>query len=322
MTTDFPVEVDALTKTYRVGFWMNRQVQAVRGVTLRVPRGQIFGLLGPNGAGKSTTIKVLLNLVKPSSGAARVLGAQPGDAQARRRIGFVPENPAPYEYLTGKEFLALSGRLAGLSGRDLDTRVQKVLDDVEMRDAALLQIRRYSKGMVQRITLAQALIADPELLVLDEPTSGLDPIGRRQIRELILEQRRRGVTVLFCTHIIPDVEAICDRLAVIVDGRCVREGSVAELTQASAGDNQVELTIDGLELQQLQAMGVDFISSTQLQGRTLVRVSEVDSQRLLRAVVEIGGRVTSLRAVRFGIEELFMSAVKEGGRRVGSQVTS
>jgi len=230
--TDVVVKVSALSKTYRLGFWLSRKVPALRGLDLEIGAGQIYGLVGPNGAGKSTTIKILLNLVKASSGEATVFGKQPSDAATRALIGFVPENPAPYEYLTGREFLGLSGALAGLSGAELDARIKEVLGAVEMTKAASLQIRRYSKGMVQRITLAQAIIARPKLLILDEPTSGLDPLGRRQIRDLILQQRSAGTTVLFCSHIISDVEFLCDRVAVLVKGKRVHEGPIRELLKA------------------------------------------------------------------------------------------
>src|ERR1700687_1187963 len=229
-----PIEVRGLSKTYRLGFWMSRKVQALKSLDLTVNAGQVYGLLGPNGAGKSTTIKVLMNLVKASSGQARLFGLPPDFKEARRHVGFVPENPAPYEYLTGKEFLKLSGQLSGLSGQTLDKRVKEVLSVVGMERAAGLTLRRHSKGMIQRIALAQAIIHKPKLLILDEPTSGLDPVGRRQMRDLILSEREQGTTVLFCTHIIPDVETLCDRVAVLVGGNRVREGSVKELWSSDA----------------------------------------------------------------------------------------
>mgnify|MGYP002717814247 CR=1 FL=1 len=186
MDSPSPIEIRNLSKTYRLGFFMNRQVRALQSLDLSLMPGQVYGLLGPNGAGKSTTIKILLNLVQPSEGEARLFGLPPAEREARRRVGYVPENPAPYEYLTGREFVTLSGRLTGMSGKELDDRVNEVLGMVQMTRAANLQIRRYSKGMVQRVALAQALVSKPDLLILDEPTSGLDPVGRRQIRDLIL----------------------------------------------------------------------------------------------------------------------------------------
>ena len=320
MDSPSPIEIRNLSKTYRLGFFMNRQVRALQSLDLSLLPGQVYGLLGPNGAGKSTTIKILLNLVQPSGGEARLFGLPPAEREARRRVGYVPENPAPYEYLTGREFVTLSGRLTGMSGKELDDRVSEVLGMVQMTRAAHLQIRRYSKGMVQRVALAQALVSRPELLILDEPTSGLDPVGRRQIRDLILEERHRGTTVLFCTHIIPDVEALCDRVAVLVGGRRVREGSVAELVSSQA--THVELTVEGLPLEQLQALEIPLELARQLENRVLLHVREADAQPLLKRVLEQGGRVTQLQPARFSLEELFLQALEEARQGpVGGEIS-
>jgi ABC-2 type transport system ATP-binding protein len=320
MDSPAPIEIRNLSKTYRLGFFMNKQVRALQSLDLALMPGQVYGLLGPNGAGKSTTIKILLNLVQPTSGEARLFGRSPSDREARRRVGYVPENPAPYEYLTGREFVTLSGRLAGMSGKELDDRVTEVLGMVQMTRAAGLQIRRYSKGMVQRVALAQALVSKPELLILDEPTSGLDPVGRRQIRDLILEERHRGTTVLFCTHIIPDVEALCDRVAVLVGGRRVREGSVAELVSSQA--THMEMTVEGLPLERIQAMGFELEQARKLENRVLLRSRDADSQRLLKQVLEQGGRVTQLQPARFSLEELFLRALEEARQGpVGGEIS-
>jgi ABC-2 type transport system ATP-binding protein len=280
----------------------------------------VYGLLGPNGAGKSTTIKILMNLVRASTGEARLFGLPPEHKEARRRVGYVPENPSPYEYLTGREFVTLSGRLSGMSGKELDDRVSEVLGMVQMERAASLQIRRYSKGMVQRVALAQALVTRPSLLILDEPTSGLDPVGRRQIRDLILEERQRGTTILFCTHIIPDVESLCERVAVLVGGRRVREGSVAELL--SAETTQVELTVEGVTVEGVQALGVPLESSQALDSRVLLRVRESDSQPLLKKLLETGARVTKLQPARFSLEDLFLRALEEARQGpVGGEIS-
>jgi len=309
MPSEIPIEVENLAKTYRLGFFLNKEVRALQELALRVEPGQIYGLLGPNGAGKSTTIKILMNLVRPSGGSARVFGQPPESHEARRRVGFLPENPAPYEYLSGREFVTLAGQLCGLSGKELDDRVKQVLGDVGMEKAANLHIRRYSKGMVQRIALAQAIVHRPQLLILDEPTSGLDPVGRRQTRELILAERERGTTILFCTHIISDVEAVCERVAVLVGGRRVREGSVRELltTQAPV----VEVAIEGLSLPQVRGFGHDLTFAQELEKRVLVRLSAEASQVLLRQVLESGGRVTQLQPTRYSLEDLFLDALKE-----------
>ncbi|HXN41825.1 MAG TPA: ABC transporter ATP-binding protein [Myxococcaceae bacterium] len=318
MNTHLPIETRQLSKTYRLGFWLHKKVDALQGLDLRIEPGQVYGLLGPNGAGKSTAIKILIDLVRPTSGEARLFGLPPGDDQARRAVGFLPENPAPYEYLTGKEFLGLAGRLAGLSGEDLDRRVAEVLGITDMDRAANLQIRRYSKGMIQRIALGQALIHRPKLLILDEPTSGLDPVGRRDMRDLILAERERGTTVLFCTHIIPDVEALCDRVAVLVAGKRIREGSVQELVTAQVP--VVELILEGISPDALQRLGVPLQSSHALGERQLVRTSDSDSQVLMRKVLDQGGRVAQMQPARFSLEDLFLKALEEAKQAaVGGQ---
>jgi ABC-2 type transport system ATP-binding protein len=287
-------------------------------LSLRIESGQVYGLLGPNGAGKSTTIKILMDLVRASHGHARIFGFSPSDQAARKLVGFLPENPAPYEYLTGNEFLGLAGRLAGLSGQELDLRVREVLGLTQMERAANLQIRRYSKGMIQRISLAQAIIHRPRLLILDEPTSGLDPIGRRDMRDLILSERDRGTTVLFCTHIIPDVEALCDRVAVLVAGRLVREGSVQELVSGQVP--VVELILEGISGESLQALGVPLQSTQALGTRQLVRAGDTESQVLIRKVLDQGGRVTQVQPARFSLEDLFLKTIEEAKQTaVGGQ---
>src|SRR5215475_15263661 len=274
MNPSLPIETQQLTKTYRLGFWLHRKVRALQDLTLRIEPGQVYGLLGPNGAGKSTTIKILMDLVRATSGRARIFGLSPTDQAARKLVGFLPENPAPYEYLTGREFLSLAGRMAGLGGRELDLRIDEVLGMTQMTRAASLQIRRYSKGMIQRISLAQAILHRPRLLILDEPTSGLDPIGRRDMRDLILSERDRGTTVLFCTHIIPDVEALCDRVAVLVGGRAVRRGSTQELLSAEVP--RWELAVEGLGEQQVRALAAASVQVDLIAGRAVARGPDAD----------------------------------------------
>ena len=310
MNLELPVEINQLSKTYQLGFLRNKRVKALQTLDLMIEAGQVYGLLGPNGAGKSTTIKILMNLVRASSGSARLFGLSPDDEAARRQVGFLPENPAPYEYLTGREFVELAGRLGGLSGRTLKSRVSEVLASVDMERAGDLQIRRYSKGMNQRIGLAQAVVNRPKLLILDEPTSGLDPVGRRQTRDLILAERERGTTILFCTHIISDVEALCDRVVVLVGGRRVREGSVRELLTSQA--SVVELTVENVVEEQVRGWGAE-IHQAQVLGerRLLLRAPETSVQVLIRGVLDAGGRVTQLQPSQFSLEELFLEALKE-----------
>lgn len=310
MTTAAPIRTAGLSKVYRLGFFMNRRVQALEHLDLEVEPGQVYGLLGPNGAGKSTTIKILMNLVQATSGEASLFGTAPTDRAVRRRIGFLPENPAPYEYLTGREFVTLAGRLASMTRHELEGRVRTVLSEVGMERAADLQIRRYSKGMIQRVALAQALVHRPELLILDEPTSGLDPVGRRQMRDLILAERQRGTTVLFCTHIIPDVEAVCDRVAVLVKGRRVREGSVQELLMT--GVPLVELQVEGVSREALQTLlGTAEARIETVGGRLMVSVGDETAQGLMRNVLAAGGRVVRVQPARFSLEDLFLQALSD-----------
>lgn len=303
------IETRGLSKTYRVGFWLAKKVQALQGLDLTVRSGQIYGLLGPNGAGKSTTIKILMNLVQASTGEAFLFGKRPNEREARLLVGFLPENPVPYEYLTGEEFVRLAGRLGGLSGVELDRRTDEMLSRVGMSRHKKLQIRRYSKGMVQRIGLAQAIINRPKLLILDEPTSGLDPVGRREMRDLILEERARGTTVLFCTHIIPDVEALCDRVAVLTNGKLSREGSVQELLTGQVPS--IEITVENLSSASIQAMGVDLENLQTLGDRLLLKVSDQNAHALLKAVLDAQGRVVRVTPGRFSLEDLFMEALSE-----------
>jgi len=314
-----PVELHALSKTYRLGFFLSRQVRALENLDMVIEAGQVYGLLGPNGAGKSTTIKIVMNLVQPTDGTALLFGRAPTDTAARRQVGFVPENPAPYEYLTGREFVELAAHLGGVPRGEVRARTLEVLESVSMARAADLQIRRYSKGMIQRVALAQAVVHRPPLLILDEPTSGLDPVGRRMVRDFILEERKRGTTVLFCTHIIPDVEALCDRVAVLVNGRRVREGRVADLLTGATP--QVEMVIEGLSERQLRELGRTLDEVQALEARLRVRCSDAEAQQLLGQVLRAGGRVSSLEPARFTLEDLFLEALSEARQgAVGGEI--
>jgi len=307
--TATPIELHGLSKTYRLGFLMNRKVRALDGLDMVIQPGQVYGLLGPNGAGKSTTIKIVMNLVQATSGTAQLFGRAPRDTEVRRKVGFVPENPAPYEYLTGREFVHLAADLGGVPQSEVRSRTAEVLESVGMARAADLQIRRYSKGMIQRIALAQAVVHRPALLILDEPTSGLDPVGRRMVRDFILAERKRGTTVLFCTHIIPDVETLCDRVAVLVNGQRVREGGVAELLSAS--NPQMEIILDGLSEERLRSLGRTLDEVQTLDTRLLVRCKDAEAQQLVAQVLQAGGRVLTLQPARFTLEDLFLQALGE-----------
>jgi len=313
------IRTEQLSKSYLVGNLKRRRVLALQGLDLTVEPGQVYGLLGPNGAGKSTTIKILLNIVRATSGGATVFGKSPADTEGRRQVGFLPENPAPYEYLTGQEFVRLAGQLMGLGGAELARRTGAVIERVGMEHAKDLQIRRYSKGMIQRISLAQALVTQPRLLVLDEPTSGLDVLGRQLIRDIIAEQRGHGTTVLFCSHIIPDVEALCDRVAVLIGGKLIREGSVVELLKND--EATLEATVEDLTPEVLEQLKPKLRSVEVLERRHVIRFDQAVDREVVAALVAAGGRLTGLQRTRFSLEELFIKAIKESGQNVGSMIS-
>ena len=218
-----------LTKDYAVGFWRPRPYRALDQLTLDVARGEVFGFLGPNGAGKTTTLKLLMRLVFPTAGRAEILGKPAGDIDVRRRIGYLPEHPYFYDYLTAEELLSYFAGLFGMSGAERTRRVTRLLDEVGLGAERRLQLRRFSKGMLQRVGIAQALLNEPELVIFDEPMSGLDPLGRRDVRALILRLRDQGCTVFFSSHVLSDAEALCSRVAIMAKGRLVTSGRLTDM---------------------------------------------------------------------------------------------
>jgi ABC-2 type transport system ATP-binding protein len=218
-----------LTKEYAVGFWRKRPYVALDRLTLAVEPGEVFGFLGPNGAGKTTTLKLLMRLVFPTSGRAEILGKPVGDLGVRRRIGYLPEHPYFYDYLTAEELLSYFAGLFGYSGAERQRRVASLLDEVGIGAERRMQLRKFSKGMLQRVGIAQALVNDPELVIFDEPMSGLDPLGRREVRSLILRLRDRGCTVFFSSHVLSDAEALCSRVAILAKGRLVTAGRLTDM---------------------------------------------------------------------------------------------
>jgi ABC-2 type transport system ATP-binding protein len=223
-----PVQIEHLTKVFKIPMRRERVV-AVRDLSIKVEPGEVYGLLGPNGSGKSTTLKVLLGLVTPTRGQTKVFGEDSALVKSRRDVGFLPENPYFYKFLSGAETVRFFGKLSGLGGSALEKRVDELLDLVGLTEAAGRRVGSYSKGMLQRIGLAQALVQDPGLLVLDEPTAGVDPVGSREIRDLILSLKARGKTILLCSHLLSQVQEICDRVGILARGQLVREGRVEDL---------------------------------------------------------------------------------------------
>jgi ABC-2 type transport system ATP-binding protein len=241
--SDVLIRVERLRKVFRQGFWM-RRVEAVRDVSFEVRAGHIYGFLGPNGAGKTTTIKMLTGLIAPTSGQATIFGDPIPSPRAMRRVGFLPENPYVYPYLTPREFVEMCGRLSGLRMRRAREQTERVLEQVGISYAADRQVRRLSKGMLQRTGLAAALVSDPELLILDEPMSGLDPVGRKEVRDVILKERAGGRTIFFSTHILSDVEMMCDHVTILRQGSVVVTGEIRALLRKDV--QRIEVTVSGL----------------------------------------------------------------------------
>jgi ABC-2 type transport system ATP-binding protein len=304
-----PLRVAGLSKEFRLGI-RGRRILVIDRLDLEVEQGEIFGFLGPNGAGKTTTIKLLVGLLRPTAGQAWILGRPIEDVNVKRDIGFLPEAPYFYEYLTGEEFLRFYGQLFGLGGIVLDKKIDQMLELVELQDARQLALRKYSKGMLQRIGLAQALINDPQLIILDEPMSGLDPIGRRQVRDIILQLRDENKTVFFSTHILPDVEMICDRVGILVKGRLRAVGAVHELLGAGA-IRAIEIIVEGLTaagLREVERIAGKVVRS----GRqSLITLTDTDRMDYLLDVVRRDkGCLVSLVPNKRSLEDLFLEEVK------------
>ncbi|HEY9909278.1 MAG TPA: ABC transporter ATP-binding protein [Thermosynechococcaceae cyanobacterium] len=285
------IETSELRKAYRTGFWLTQKVISLRNCSLQVFQGETFGLLGPNGAGKTTLLKTLLGIVRPSGGRGKLLGKPLGDRSVKQRIGYLPENPYFYDYLTGRELLQFTAGLFGVSRSEQRQRIPELLDLVGLASSAAnrKQLRQYSKGMLQRIGLAQALINDPDLVFLDEPMSGLDPIGRYQIREIILSLKAQGKTIFFNSHILSDVERICDRVGILAQGELICVGSLQELLGNAEGydvqvlggnPNALKSRVPDLEFRDgywqghLLGSPQDFIASLQLMGAQLISMNQ------------------------------------------------
>jgi ABC-2 type transport system ATP-binding protein len=298
------VVIEGLAKSFRLGFF-RRRVDAIRDVAFEVGQGEIFGLLGPNGAGKTTTLKIMMSLIRPSRGSVRVFGMEVPDRRIYRRLGFLPENPYFYEYLNPLEFIGFSGALFGIPGAERARRAQKLLERVGLAESAKLPLRKFSKGMLQRLGIAQALVNRPELLVLDEPMSGLDPIGRRDVRNLILELRDSGTTILFSSHILSDVEMICDRVAIISRGVVTSVGSLAELLRPEVRRTVIEA--QGLSDEQLDSLG-KMCRSVATAGPVVHLEVEGESQvdDIIGRIRDAGGRVVSVVPHRETLEDIFV----------------
>jgi ABC-2 type transport system ATP-binding protein len=302
------IETHGLAKDYHVGFWRPRPYRALHGLTLAVDEGEVFGFLGPNGAGKTTTLKLLMQLVYPTAGSATILGRPLGDLAMKRRIGFLPENPYFYDYLTAEELLTYFAGLFGYRGPERKARVDRLLDEVGLGAERRLQLRKFSKGMVQRVGLAQALINDPEVIFLDEPMSGLDPLGRKDVRALILRLRDQGRTVFFSSHILSDAETLCSRIAIVVKGTLMASGTLADLVTARL--NGWEIVMDGLaQPPALPAPGLRTVTAL-APGRFAIEAEPTeDPIRLARDLAATGARLVSINPMHETLEDLFVRQV-------------
>jgi len=301
--------IDGLTKDYKVGFWRPRPYRALDELTLSVAPGEVYGFLGPNGAGKTTTLKLLMQLVWPTSGRIEILGRPPGDLATKRRIGFLPENPYFYDYLTAEELLRYFAGLFGYRGAEATARVTRLLDEVKLGAERRMALRKFSKGMIQRVGIAQALLNDPELVFLDEPMSGLDPLGRRDVRELILRLRNEGRTVFFSSHILSDAESLCSRVGIVARGRLVASGAVSDLVPF--GVKGWEAVVDSLdERGRAQLSPAPRAVHAIAAGRwTLEFAADETPQAIVDGIATVGGRLVSLTPVRDTLEDFFMSHV-------------
>jgi ABC-2 type transport system ATP-binding protein len=308
------VQTFGLSKSYRTGFWLNKVVTPLKQCSLVVYPGQTFGLLGPNGAGKTTLLKTLLGIIRPTSGRGFVLGESLGDRGIKQRLGYLPENPYFYDYLTGWEFLEFTAGLFQLPTSVKRKRIPELLDLVGLAQSAAKkkQMRRYSKGMLQRVGMAQALINDPDLIFLDEPMSGLDPLGRFQMREIILSLKSQGKTIFFNSHVLSDVELICDRVAILAQGELICEGTIDELLGTET------------ETYQVRGRGGDahllrqFIPNLEMQAEYWHGQYQGEPERLLQALHQHHAQLLKMDLIRPSLEEFFIQQLRDRGLKTSS----
>lgn len=312
---DFAIEIENLTKDYPYGFLHLRKRTSLEGLNMQVETGEVFGFIGPNGAGKSTTIKLLMGLIFPTAGSARILGKPISDVEMHRDIGYLPEQPYFYDYLTAAELLDYFARFHDLAAADRKERVQRMLKKVGLETAQKIQLRKYSKGMLQRVGLAQAILHDPKVVILDEPMSGLDPVGRREVRDIILELKRTGKTVMFSTHILSDAEMLCDRVGVIAGGKLRGVGAPGEI---------VDVKARGLEiLFELREAGSPPLLSkaTRTGDRYRLQVTEEELYGAIEQLRAAEARILSVTQLKATLEEYFMDLVEADRAQAAVEVS-
>lgn len=309
------IEIENLTKDYEIGFWKKKRVRALDGLTINVDDGQIFGFLGGNGAGKTTTIKILMSLIFPTEGTAKILGHDISNVEMRTRIGYCPENPYFYDYLTARELMMYFGELFGLNKAKSKQKTEELLTKVGLEEASWnKQLRKFSKGMLQRTGLAQCLINEPEIVFLDEPMSGLDPIGRREIRELIAELRQKGTTIFMSTHILSDIEALCDNVAILRNGKLSATGKLDELLTAHGEKQGYEINLKGVSADMLEKSFSEItgaIINAKPNGANIQVSEESDIEKVLEKMKKAGGKLVSIQPVKQSLEELFVEKTEK-----------
>src|SRR5258706_127530 len=309
------IQTDNLTKDFSLGFWRPRPYRALSGLTISIEQGEVFGFLGPNGAGKTTTLKLLMQLMYPTSGHAEILGRPVGDVSVKRRIGYLHESPYFYDHLTAEELLAYFASLMGYSRSDRRKRVQALLDEVGIGAERRMQLRKFSKGMLQRVGIAQAILNDPEVVFLDEQMSALDPLGRREVRNLMLKLRDRGCTVFFSSHVLADAEALCSRVAILVAGSLVAAGALADIHAFSA--RGWELVVSNMSAETLERHRSRFQRVMVIAERRYALDLPLDPPPdvLLRDLIADGAQLVSLNPMRETLEDYFLELVKQSPGR-------
>ena len=302
------LKVENLVKDFATGF-LRKKVRVLNGVSFSVNKGEIFGFVGPNGAGKTTTFKVILGFVTLTSGNIELMAKPLGDVDVKKHIGYLPENPYFYDYLTGEELLRYMGELHGLNGNGLSARMDELLDKVNISHARRVQLRKYSKGMLQRVGVAQALINDPDFLILDEPMTGLDPIGQREIKDLILEEKKKGKTILLSSHMLSDVEALCDRVGVIMGGRVVKTGELGKLLEEIHTD--YEMLAQGVDERIMRSLSNLEVAIERRAGFIVLRFDEDIKARVFQVLTDSGADIVSLHPLRKSLEGLFVEEAKK-----------
>ncbi len=304
---DYIVEIENLSKDYEKGFWKKKKIRALDGLNLKVESGQIFGFLGGNGAGKTTTIKLLMRLIFPTEGNAKILGEDISNFKMHSKIGYCPENPYFYDYLKARELMDYFGELFGLDSVTRKRKTSELLTKVGLEEKDWnKQLRKFSKGMLQRVGIAQSLINDPEIVFLDEPMSGLDPIGRREIRELIAELREKGTTVFMSSHILSDIEALCDNVAILRSGKLVAQGNLDELLTKSGETQTFEINLKGILADDLRKKLIGTEISAKPNGVNIRVQDENEIERILQIVRKEGGKLVSIQPTKQSLEEFFV----------------